>query len=110
MKKDIQYKVFFLILFISYTTFATAQEGSSQPVETTKPTPTLKKRPITAPNTSGTTVTNPKQTPETIVVPTQPIPQRRRRKPTLQDSIRLAAIREDSLSRAIQSTSNNNYT
>ncbi len=112
MKRHIQYKAFFLILFISYTTYANAQEGSPQPLETTKSTkPTInppKQQPITTPNTSRTTVTNPPQTAETIVVPTQPIPQRRRRKPTLQDSMRLAAIREDSLARAKQSITNNN--
>ena len=108
MKKYIQYKAFFLILFISYSTFATAQEGSPQPLETTKPATIPKQQPIKTPNTSGPTITNPKQTTETIVVPTQPVPQRRRRKPTLQDSMRLAAIREDSLARAKQSTTNNN--
>lgn len=112
MKKYIQYKAFFLILFISYTTFATAQEGSPQLFEITKSAkplnPPKQQQPITTPNTSGTTITNPPQTAENIVVPTKPIPQKRRRKPTLQDSVRLAVIREDSLARAKQSTTNIN--
>jgi Domain of unknown function (DUF4271) len=108
LKKNIQNIVYLLILFISSSTFATAQEGSPQPSETPKPTTTPKQQPTTTPNTSGTTVTNPKQTTETIVVPTQPVPQRRRRKPTLQDSMRLAAIRVDSLAQEKQSTTKNN--
>lgn len=108
MKRHFQYKAFFLILFISYSTFANAQEGSSQssdsPKTTVKP---LKPQPIKTPNTTGTNVANPTQTPETLVVSPNPRLKKPRRRTSLRDSMRLAAIR-DSLAQV--QNNNNSFT
>ncbi len=114
MKKHILYKAFFLILFISFSAFASAQEGSplpSVPNKLTKPIlnppkPQPKPQLETPPNASGTTITSPPQAVETTLVPTVPMPKKRRR-PTTQDSLRLAAIR-DSLAQSQQGVANNN--
>lgn len=115
MKKHILYKAFFLILCISFSAFASAQEGSPLPSEPNKPTkpalnppkPQPKPQLETPPKTSSTTATNPAQAVETILVPTVPAPKKRRRRLTAQDSLRLAAIR-DSLAQAQQSVATNN--
>lgn len=105
MKTDIFHKIFFLILFISYTSFSKAQVPTPQTSETTtKPTPA----PIQSTPTT-TTITTPAGTSaDPIVEPSQvPPPRRRRRRPVAPDSVRLAAIR-DSLARATQNATNTN--
>ena len=88
-----------------------AQDTPPQLFEIPKTTKTPlnqpKPKPITPANTSTKNTPNPLQTPETLVVPTESIPKKRRRRPTLQDSIRLAAMRADSLAQAQNSANNN---
>ena len=77
------------------------QEGTPPTFETdksTKPTKTpSQSQTTTAPGTFGSPIINPTQTTETNIVPTTPVPKKRRRRLTLQDSMRLAAMREDSI-------------
>ncbi len=107
LKKYSHYKAFFLILCISCSTFAMAQESSPQLFEAPKPTKTTVNPPKQQPSLPPNTTANPAQTTETIVVPTQPMPKKRRRRLTQQDSIRLAALRADSVAQA-QNIANNN--
>ncbi len=85
----------------------TSPQRSEIPKATKIPRKQPKPKPIAPSNTSTLNTPDPLQTPETLVVPTQSIPKKRRRRPTLQDSIRLAAIRTDSLAQAQNSVSNN---
>lgn len=108
MKKAIYHKVFFLILFISYTSFLKAQVPTPQQVpETTKPAATSPSiQPVKPTTTTIGTPTN--TTTEPILEPTQvQQPRRRRRRSVAVDSVRLAVIR-DSLARTTQSTTNTN--
>ena len=88
-----------------------AQESSPQLFEVPKSAKTTvnppKQQPVSPPNTTVTNTTNPSQTPEAIGVPTAPVPKKKRRKPTLQDSLRLAALHADSLAQAQNAVNNN---
>ena len=81
-----------------------AQESSPQLFEVPKSAKTTvnppKQQPSLPPNTTGANATNASQTPDLIVVPTVPIPKKRRRRLTPQDSIRLATLRADSIAQA----------
>lgn len=88
-----------------------AQDTPPQLFEIPKTTKTPlnqpKPKPITPANTTSTNASNPSQTTETNIVPTVPVPKKRLRRPTLQDSIRLATMRADSLAQAQNSANNN---
>ena len=94
LKKGTHYKVFFLILFINFATFAKSQAPTPQLPETTKPITT---QPTTAPANNGQ---------EAIYVPiVTPPTKKRRRRVVVSDSVRLAFVR-DSLAKIAQNTNN----
>lgn len=110
MKKDIYHKIFFLILFISYTSFSKAQVPTPQQVpEATKPaaTPSVTQPVKPAPTTIATP---PSTTAEPVLEPIQapPPPRRPRRRPVAVDTAKLAAAKRDSIARAIQVATNTN--